>query len=76
MKKMMKRAKYQNSNHESMMKQNIEESDVCIELRYTLFQTFEEKLVQRVTDIDCSFSKCFFEKQLFRWFRTFYLETK
>ena len=76
MKKMMKRAKYQNSNHESMMKQNIEESDVCIELRYTLFQTFEEKLAQRVTDIDCSLSKCFFEKQLFRWFRTFYLETK
>ena len=58
------------------MKQNTEESDVCIELRYTLFQTFEEKLAQRVTDIDCSWSKYFFEKQLFRWFRTYYLETK
>ena len=44
------------------MKQNIEESDVCIELRYTLFQTFEEKLVQRVTDIDCSFCRNAFSK--------------
>ncbi len=44
MKKVIKRAKYQNSNDKSIMKQNIEESDVCIELRYTLFQTFEEKI--------------------------------
>ena len=54
------------------MKQNIEESDVCIELRYTLFQTFEEKIARRVTYIDCSL----LEKQSFQRFCTYYLETK